>query len=183
MKEAVSLRKMGIEVHLTARMYGNSLLWLFTRIDGAPTSSTPIVVLKKKKDHLRLYSMYGGLEQEKFSVHKRQEVPTFYYNAEEDSYSKEPIIKQISEDFLDVKIKAFDNGDSTFCLQICLSKSKTLAQVFNKAFEHPKNKTKVLVAGSGNSVYLREIEIGLVKRRSFFKGGIHERSKDCCNIF
>jgi len=62
-----TLRTLGLSVQIKGRLFGNSMLWLFSRVSSddmgvgglEPTANRPVCILKKIPDSQRLFCIFG----------------------------------------------------------------------------------------------------------------------------
>ena len=131
--------------------------------------------------------------QDDFKFYKSQEIPEFRYSLEESPPSEATLSKAQSEDYLDFLVTLTDNGDDKLCLSGKYFQTLTLIvpvgptpSSLQCTLHHcppTLTETRLLLAGSGHSAYLREIKVKQVERQPYFKGsfgGLREGHLDCC---
>ena len=177
-------------------MFGNSTLWIFTRvITDSFSPFAPIVILRKMINTQRLFCIFGTVVQKKeisgrisqhFKYFKSQEVPNFAYDAETNEYLDQPSFKQTQEDYIDFSLEMIDNGDDKICVEFQLEKEKVINITCAMYVPMPEMST-IMIAGAGHSVYIRTVSLKQINRVDNFKTGIQITEKKpydcCCKLF
>jgi hypothetical protein len=96
------LRSLGVEIRLTARLYEESTLWLFSRGYGVRDQHTAICQISKEINQYRAFVQLGGPVGafSDFKFFKKIELPEVLVTEE-----------GMLEDYIDVSIRYLDNGD------------------------------------------------------------------------
>jgi len=190
--ETVNLRSLACEIKVAGRLVGESSLWIFTRnTNEEVTPYAPVIILKKEQETQKLHLIFGAViensseskekEKKKFIFFKRQELPGFTFSLQSEQFASTPSIDSLVEDFVDFKLIVIDNGDDKTCLQIYISEKKMLNVMCN-LYVPVLEPSRVMLAGSGNAVYIKELRIRQIDRVAFFRSGIREGNYECCRI-
>jgi len=147
--------------------------------------------LKKEQETQKLHLIFGAViengseskekEKKKFIFFKRQELPGFTFSLQSEQFASTPSIDSLVEDFVDFKLIVVDNGDDKTCLQIYISEKKMLNVMCN-LYVPVLEPSRIMLAGSGNAVYIKELRIRQIDRVAFFRSGIREGNYECCRI-
>ena len=195
-KPNISFSNSSIEVTIKATLHGTSNLWVFTRYKSADdkieSSRWPVIVINKQEclyqlPCSRVKCMIGTVKNgNKFQYIKRQDICRI---ANPDNKTKTSSTMdnlafsddQVLEDKLYVKFTIKDMAEEGIEVIFYNSKDEVAStMVFYHKPEFDLD-GEMLIAGSGNSVYIRDIRI---KRKERIQThDIDPRSYDCCNIF
>mmetsp|Transcript_42687 Transcript_42687/g.49055 ORF Transcript_42687/g.49055 Transcript_42687/m.49055 type:complete len:339 (+) Transcript_42687:75-1091(+) len=177
----VSLRSLASDVRISFRLGGESSLWIFSRCCGHDIDRrTAIVKIQKEQDdQKKLFVSFGSAVGEGdvpvkyFKFFKKQQIPPV------SEFSSEAIL----EDFIDVKLRLIDNGDEKIIAQTAVSEpNKRRLNMVCNTFIPVMDPSYVMFAGSGNSVYIKNISIKQCARDHSIKSGFAENHIECCNM-
>ena len=198
----ISCKNSTIEVTIKTTMHGTSNLWIFTRykpmdVDMDPDRSgksdidlgrCPVIVINKQETGYeepcsRVKCMIGTVnkvgrgDSSKFEYFRRQDICGLGI-----SEANRPIQdKQILEDKLYLKFTLRDLAEDGVEIDFYDSNDEIKTSMTFNHQPHLNLDGEMLLAGSGNSVYIKDIKI---KRKN--KIQMHDvdvRSYDCCSIF
>jgi hypothetical protein len=183
-KPNISFSNQVFEVTIKATLHGTSNLWIFTRYkamdDKIESSRSPVIVINKQEclyqlPCSRVKCMIGTVRSNsKFQYIKRQDICKVSNN---DFKSKSTASMdnlaftedQVLEDKLYIKMTIKDSGENGMEIIFYNAKDEVASTV---NFDHQPEfdlDGQMLIAGSGNSVYIKDIRI---KRREKMQYGV-----------
>lgn len=113
-------------------------------------------------------------------------MPEFAYDIDNNEFLEQPTFRQVHEDFIDFNFDLVDNGDDKVCLEFQLEKDKQI-NILSNMYIPITEPSRVMLAGAGHSVYLRETSLKQINRIKDLRGGIQKASKCqyecCCQVF
>lgn len=167
----ITLRSIGVEVKLSARLVGNATIWVFSRGDSVTDPKSAICKVKKEQDSQRVFLVFGAAlgKNAGFKFLCKQEVPS----------STPPAQENILLDFTEIKLTLIDNGDNRVIVRTSVNGNKECVMSCNKYVPTLKD-SSVLVAGSGTSVLLRDVSAKQVRRMG---RSPNSQRTGCCSVF
>ncbi|CAI2377848.1 unnamed protein product [Moneuplotes crassus] len=193
----ISFSNQVFEVTFKATLHGTSNLWVFTRFNAdeniLENSKSPVVVINKQEclyqlPCSRVKCMVGNIKSnKKFQYIKRQDICKIGRDAAKSkpSTSQDNLAfseEHMLEDSLEIKFTIRDSGDMGMEIIFYNNKDEVASSLVFYHTNEFNTEGQMLIAGSGNSVYIKDIRI---KRREKIQMGhdVDNRSYDCCNIF
>ena len=156
---------MAIEVKSSFRLVGDSTLWIISRSNDIADSNAVICKIRKEADSQRIFLLFGsavGYNGE-FKFFKKQEIPTL------NDFTTEALL----EDYVDIKLKYVDNGDDRVMVQGAISgHQKRLINMVCSMFIPVFDLTKLMLAGSGASILMKQISLRFIERDHKLKSGV-----------
>jgi hypothetical protein len=167
----VTLRSIGVEVKLSARLVGEATIWVFSRGDSVTDPQSAICKIKKEQDSQRVFVVFGAAlgPNADFKFLCKQEIP----------YADSPTLENILLDFTEIKLTFIDNGDNRVTVRTTVNGTKECVMSCNKYVPTLKD-SSVLVAGSGTSVLLRDVSAKQVRR---MRRSLNSQRTGCCRVF
>jgi hypothetical protein len=164
------LKSIAFECRLQVRLIGDSSIFIISRNNGNVLTTSPVIRISKDTSLKGIYLMFGCIDvnSSKFEYKRQVQVP--------ENLNKQPFEKN----YRDIEICVTDNGDSRISLDIksCgkyqpFERFHTSCDYFLPYFE----KTKILIAGTGDSVFVNTFSVQQIER---YDGKVAERSPYCC---
>jgi hypothetical protein len=166
----IHLRSLACDFKLKVRMIGDSSLFLISRNSGFIEETSPVIKISRDTSLKGLFAMFGTIDtsSNRFYFMKQVQIP------------EDTKLQPAEKNYKDLEITFNDNGDSRLHLSVSsfgkycpISQFFTFCDTFIPYFE----KSKFLLAASGESVLLKKISI---QQRERNHNKIHERPQDCC---
>jgi hypothetical protein len=170
-KPTISLRSIGCEMRISARLSGESTLWLMTRGSGVRDPDSVVIKFKKEQDSQRIFVIFGAYigSHNDFRFFKKQELPDIG-DASED---------WIIQDFVELKLTVIDNGDDRVFVTVAVSNKRVINMCCNKYIPCFRD-SHIFIAGSGDSALLKNFSARQIERiQSEFHQSTHY---ECCSI-
>jgi hypothetical protein len=166
----VRLASIACELKLSFRLTGDSTLWIITRGTSVRDPDAVVCKIKKELDNQRVFLIFGANigRTNEFKFFKKQEFPEMYRGGEE-----------LLQDYVDMKIRFVDNGDEKVLVEATLGKDKRIEMGCDK-FIPCFRETQVFVAGSGDSVLLRNASLRQIART---ENRPVQNRYECCRLF
>jgi hypothetical protein len=99
----VTLRSIGLEVRISARLVGEATLWVFSRGDSVTDPDAAICKIRKEQDCQRIFLIFGAAlgKDVDFKFLRKQEIP----------HVGPPTEQGLMLDYTDISLSFTDNGD------------------------------------------------------------------------
>jgi hypothetical protein len=170
----ISLRSLAAEIKLSVRISGDSTLWIITRGSSIRDRDAAILKLRYETECKRLFYIFGTLigPQHEFKFINKGELAEFTETSPE----------SIVEDWADLRLKYHDNGDDKTWFEVIFGKAQPFSKHVCRYYAPTFDPSNVMIAGSGNSVLLKNITVRQVMREltpSRSRGNHCE----CCTLF
>ena len=169
-KVELRLKSIGFECKLQVRLLGDSSIFIASRNNGNILTTSPVIRISKDTSLKGIYVIFGCIDlmTNKFEYKRQVQVP--------EDLNKQPIEKN----YRDIEICLNDNGDSRIALGIKSCGKYQPFQMFSTTCDYFLpffEKSRILVAGTGDSVFVHTFSVQQVERTN---GRIIERSPYCC---
>lgn len=154
-KPSLSLKSIACEIKIHFRLIGDSTLCIISRGAGVKDPDAVVCKIKKEQDSQRVFLIFGGNvgPNNEFKFFKKQEFPEISDLAEE----------AVVQDFVDMKMTMIDNGDDRVFVSAAISNKRVVSMSCNK-FIPTFRETQLMLAGSGDSVLLKNISARQIER-------------------
>ena len=165
----IALSSIACEFKLSFRLIADSTLWILSRGIGVRDPNAVICKIKKEQDNQRVFLIFGANigKNYEFKFFKKQEFPEISKLGEE-----------TLQDYVDLKMKFIDNGDDKVFVKAILGKDRSVEMSCDKYIPCFQD-TQVMVAGSGDSVLLKNFSARQIAR---LQGRPNLSRYECCTV-
>ena len=169
-KQVIHLNSISCELKISFRLVGDSTFWILTRGSGVRDPDAVICKIKKEQETQRVFLIFGANigKGNEFKFFKKQEFPEVFKAGDE-----------LLQDYVDMKLRFVDNGDDKVFVRAMLRKDKHIEMSCDKYIPCFRE-TPVMLAGSGDSVLLKNITVRQIPRTH---GKPNISRYECCRIF
>lgn len=170
-RSALQLKSIACEVRMSIRLVGDSTFWIITRAAGVKDPAGMVCKVRKEQDTQRVFLIFGGHvgANNEFKFFKKQEFPEIAEANEE----------ALTHDYVDLKMTLIDNGDDKVFVSASTSNRRIVSMSCNKFIPNFRDNS-LLLAGSGDSVLLKNISVRQIERvDSAIRSTGHY---ECCNL-
>jgi len=188
----VNLISLASDIYFDIVLRGESSFWIILRSSVEFNKYSAILKFTKEDKCQKVFVSYGTFVIDHngksiFKVFLKQQLINYNKNTKNRMY--------VENDMCEIRANVFDNGDDKIKAKIYLNESRSDNHILGSFFLPIYDKSKIMIAGSGQSVLVKAFVVKQVKREGEINSNnvkdsgardtsnVERRNCDCCLVF
>lgn len=164
----LSIRSLAVQANFQVRLSFHSTFYIFLRVLNKPNELTPVIKLIKDTNLRGIFLVFGKIDPAtlRFQYLKQEQLPEERIN---------------TEYFRDLDVQILDNGDNSVYVTVKNIYENKAYKMGYSGFTPQLQNCQIWVAGSGDNVFIKEIEVKH-RQRKIIKNK-YKRIECVCSVF